>query len=232
MVYYTMTKIFFITGTDTDVGKTIVSCALLKQANNKYGYSTIGYKPIATNINHNILNNDISLLSYYSSIKLKYSIINPFPFKECTSPDIASNIEEVNIDLDKISSNLNIITNLANFVIIEGAGGWLTPINDNLNYSDWVISKQLPVIMVVKIKLGCINHSLLTNLVIKTQKLNLIGWVANCILDMPFMIEYIDVIKRRLSAPLIGVIPKIIGKKQNKPSIASSFLNNTKAIMS
>ncbi|MCV2518505.1 MAG: dethiobiotin synthase [Candidatus Lightella neohaematopini] len=226
-----MTKIFFITGTDTDVGKTIVSCALLKQANNKYGYKTIGYKPIATNIHHNKPNNDISLLSYYSSIKLKYNIINPFSFKECTSPNIASNIEEIKIDLDKISNNLAIITNLANFVIIEGAGGWLTPINDNLNYSDWVISKQLPVIMVVKIKLGCINHSLLTSLVIKTQKLNLIGWVANCISDIPFMIEYIDVIKHRLSAPLIGIIPKIISKKQNKPNIASNFLNNTKTIM-
>ncbi|MCV2524893.1 MAG: dethiobiotin synthase [Candidatus Lightella neohaematopini] len=225
-----MTKIFFITGTDTDVGKTIVSCALLKQANNEYGYNTIGYKPIATNIHYNKLN-DISLLSYYSSIKLKRSIINPFSFKECTSPNIASNTEKVKIDLDKISSNLNIIANLANFVIIEGAGGWLTPINNDLNYSDWVIDKQLPIIMVVKIKLGCINHSLLTNLAIKTQKLNLIGWVANCILDIPFMMEYIDVIKRRLSAPLIGIIPKIIGKKQNKPNIASKFLNNTKTVI-
>ncbi|MCV2526015.1 MAG: dethiobiotin synthase [Candidatus Lightella neohaematopini] len=226
-----MTKIFFITGTDTDVGKTIVSCALLKQANSKYGYNTIGYKPIATNVHYNKLNNDISLLLHYSSIKLKRSIINPFSFKECTSPNIASNIEKIKINLDKISSNLNIIANLANFVIIEGAGGWLTPINDDLNYSDWVINKQLPVIMVVKIKLGCINHSLLTNLAIKIQKLNLIGWVANCISDIPFMMEYIDIIKRKLSAPLIGIIPKITSKKQNKPNIASNFLNNTKTIM-
>ncbi|MCV2508480.1 MAG: dethiobiotin synthase [Candidatus Lightella neohaematopini] len=226
-----MTKIFFITGTDTDVGKTIVSCALLKQANNKYGYSTIGYKPIATNINCNKLHNDISLLSYYSSIKLKHNIINPFSFKECTAPNIASNIKKIKIDLDKISSNLNIMINLANFIIIEGAGGWFTPINDNLNYCDWVINKQLPIIMVVKIKLGCINHALLTNLAIKTQKLNLIGWVANCILDIPFMTEYIDVIKHRLSAPLIGIIPRIVGNKQNKPIIASNFLNNIKTIM-
>ncbi|MCV2506180.1 MAG: dethiobiotin synthase [Candidatus Lightella neohaematopini] len=219
-----MTKIFFITGTDTNVGKTIVSCALLKIAND-YGYNTVGYKPIATSNVNDKFNSDISLLSHYSSVKLNYNIINPFSFQQCTAPNIASCIEKVKISLDKISSNLNIITNLANFIIIEGAGGWLTPIDDNYNYSDWVISQKLSVIMVVKIKLGCINHSLLTNLAIKTHKLNLIGWIANCgVSDIPFKIEYINTIKHKLSAPLIGIIPKLTGSEQHKPHIASNFL--------
>ncbi|MCV2525853.1 MAG: dethiobiotin synthase [Candidatus Lightella neohaematopini] len=228
-----MTKIFFVTGTDTNVGKTIVSCALLKQAS-KYGYNTVGYKPIATkDITHNdkLCNSDISLLSYYSSIKLKNNIINPFSFNVCTSPNIASYIEKKEINLNEISNNLKIIINLANFIIIEGAGGWLTPINDNLDYSDWVVSQQLSVIMVVKIKLGCINHALLTNLAIKTKKLNLVGWIANCTLDIPFKMEYINVIKNRLPAPLIGVIPKLVGDEEIKPNIASNFLDNIKTIM-
>lgn len=209
-------KRWFITGTDTGIGKTTASVAFL-QAGKKKGYSTIGYKPIATGCKITklgIRSEDAFLLRKYSSIKLNYKKINPISYIEATSPNIASIKENKKIKFYKISKGLKLISQISDFVFIEGIGGWLTPINLKNTFADWVIKENLPVIIVVGIKLGCINHALLTLQSIQNSKLKISGWIANHIYPFKkYQKSYLEVLTKMLKIPFLGNIPYIKEKK-------------------
>ncbi|WDR80496.1 dethiobiotin synthase [Candidatus Purcelliella pentastirinorum] len=205
-------KKIFITGTDTNIGKTFISKIILIKAN-KLGYKTGGYKPIATGCiktKSGLINNDVITLQKYSNTILSYKEINPYSFKFPTSPNIANKNNIYNITIKNISRGLSNICKKANFIIIEGVGGWYTPISNNITMADWVMHEKLPVILVIGIKLGCINHALLTIKAIKKNKLNLIGWITNNLKKKnKFNKNYINTLKNMIKKPLLGEIPYI-----------------------
>ncbi|BGI50742.1 MAG: dethiobiotin synthase [Arsenophonus endosymbiont of Ceratovacuna japonica] len=217
-----MNKCFFLTGTDTNVGKTVTSCLLL-QAASKLGYKTAGYKPISSGNEQSTVslkNLDAKLLKINSNIKLNYYDINPISFMQKTSPHIASQLSEKIIDWQIMSSGLNKLKQLANWIIVEGIGGWYTPICNKQTLADWVIQQQLPVILVVGIKLGCINHAILTLEAIEKSGLLLSGWIANEIISPDqYKKYYLQILQQKISAPLLGIIPYL-------PNCKSYIINN------
>jgi len=202
-----MTKRFFITGTDTEVGKTYVSCELLKHYNNK-NLSTVALKPIASGCNDNMQNADALLLQENSSIKLSYDQVNPFAFKEPIAPHIAAQKTGVELSSNNIIESIKPQLNTSSdVIIIEGAGGWDVPLNHQETYSSVVKALDLNVILVVGMKLGCINHAILSAKAILNDDVRLVGWIANCIdPEMSCLNENIDTLKAMLAVPCLGVI--------------------------
>lgn len=210
MECYIVNKCFFLTGTDTNIGKTVVSCALLQSAGNN-GYQTAGYKPVASGskqLTIGLRNLDAQLLRKNSTLKLNYDDVNPIVFSQATSPHIASYLTGKLIDWNIISSGLSKLKLSTDFLIVEGIGGWYTPFSSEKTLADWVIQEQLPVILTVGIKLGCINHAILTAQAIEKSSLLLAGWVANeIILPDQYQENYLITLQERLSAPCLGIIP-------------------------
>lgn len=207
-----MNKCFFVTGTDTDVGKTVVSCALL-QAAVAHGYQTAGYKPIASDSEQlmvGLRNSDAQLLRKNSNLKLNYYDVNPIVFAQATAPHIASQLTGKLINCQIMDAGLDKLKQSADWIIVEGAGGWYTPLCAERTLADWVIKQNLLVILTVGIKLGCINHAILTAQAIEQSGLLLTGWVANEI-DLPdqYQQDYLLTLQQRLSAPCLGVIPHL-----------------------
>ncbi|CBG87556.1 dethiobiotin synthase [Citrobacter rodentium] len=205
-----MTERYFVTGTDTEVGKTVVSCALL-QAAGRAGLCTAGYKPVASGSDMTPLgqrNSDALALQRRSSLPLEYAAVNPYTFAEPTSPHIVSAEEGRPIEAGVMSAGLRALETQAEWVLVEGAGGWFTPLAANFTFADWVQAEQLPVILVVGVKLGCINHALLTAQAVRQAGLTLAGWVANN-LQPPGKRhrEYMAALSQMIPAPLLGEIP-------------------------
>ncbi|MGQ8816397.1 dethiobiotin synthase [Serratia sp. NA_13] len=207
-----MIKRWFVTGTDTEVGKTVASSALL-QAANLAGYRTVGYKPVASGSEmtaEGLRNGDALALQANGSVALSYQEVNPYVFAEPTSPHIVSADEGLPIELAQLSAGLRHLEQKADWLLVEGAGGWFTPLSEQHTFADWVQQEQLPVILVVGIKLGCINHALLTAQAIKQAGLSLVGWIANDV-SLPGRRhqEYLATLRRMLPAPLLGEIPHL-----------------------
>ncbi|MDN0106346.1 dethiobiotin synthase [Yersinia rochesterensis] len=221
-----MTKRWFITGTDTDVGKTVASCALL-QAAALEGYRTAGYKPVASGSQmtaDGLRNSDALALQANSTQVLSYAQVNPLTLLEATSPHIASVSEGQEIHLSVLSEGLRQLEQSADWILVEGAGGWFTPLSSQATFADWVQQEQLPVIMVVGIKLGCINHALLTALAIKQAGLSLVGWVANEVIPAGRrQTEYMATLTQMISAPLLGVIPHLDDLADNPATTRSDL---------
>lgn len=205
-----MTERYFVTGTDTEVGKTIASCALL-QAANQQGFRTAGYKPVASGSDmtpEGLRNSDALALQRNSSLSLSYETVNPWTFAEPTSPHIVSAATDTPILPEGMSAGLRSLEDKAEWVLVEGAGGWFTPLSEQVTFADWVIAEQLPVILVVGVKLGCINHAMLTALAIEHAGLRLAGWIANDVQPPGRRHqEYIATLRRVIKAPMIGEIP-------------------------
>ncbi|WP_065649809.1 dethiobiotin synthase [Pantoea eucrina] len=203
-------KRWFITGTDTEVGKTVASGALL-QAASAAGLRTAGYKPVASGCEmtaEGVRNSDALTLQRYSSVPLRYEQVNPLAFMEPTSPHIVSAEEGRPIDFAQLSAGLRALETQAEWLLVEGAGGWFTPLSETQTYADWVIAEQLPVILVVGVKLGCINHAMLTAAAIKASGVPLAGWIANDIQPPGKRHhEYIASLRQRIGAPFLGEIP-------------------------
>ncbi|WP_195707272.1 dethiobiotin synthase [Vibrio cincinnatiensis] len=205
-----MIKALFIAGTDTDVGKTVVSKAILQACAEK-GLSTIGYKPVSAGCEkteQGLRNDDALHLLQAATEKMPYEDINPYALALPTSPHIAAKHEHQLIDYSVLSEKLTKLKTQADVVLVEGAGGWRVPISDTESLSSWVQQEQLPVVLVVGIKLGCLSHALLTAESIKADGLNLVGWVANRI--NPGTEHYADIIsllEARIEAPKLGEIP-------------------------
>ncbi|QCI18830.1 dethiobiotin synthase [Buchnera aphidicola] len=215
-----MIKKFFITGTDTNIGKTTISGILLKKASN-FGYKTAGYKPISSGIKkyknknsytikntYQFINEDVVILKKNSSVKLSYNEINPISFFENAPPNILSLIKNKKIKKKDLSFGLKNIAQKSNWILIEGAGGWYTPISDKYTFSDWVKKEKLTVILVVAIKLGCINHAILTEKSILSDNLKCGGWIANNIFPKnKYNSYYIQTLLSYIKSPLLGIVP-------------------------
>ncbi|WP_017349704.1 dethiobiotin synthase [Pantoea sp. A4] len=203
-------KRWFITGTDTEVGKTVASSALL-QAATTAGLRCAGYKPVASGSEltaEGVRNSDALALQRYSSVALRYEQVNPLAFLEPTSPHIISAEEGRPITLTALSQGLREVEQHADWVLVEGAGGWYTPLSEQFTFADWVVAEQLPVILVVGIKLGCINHAMLTMDAVRAQGLPLAGWIANGVQPAGKRhAEYLATLHQRLPAPCLGEIP-------------------------
>ena len=213
-----MTKRFFVTGTDTEVGKTIASSALL-QAANQLGFHTAGYKPVASGSEltaAGLRNEDALALQRHSRVALRYEQVNPYTFAEPTSPHIISADEGRPIAAARLSSGLRELERLADWVLVEGAGGWFTPLSDTQTFADWVQAEQLPVILVVGVKLGCINHAMLTAQAVQQAGLTLAGWIANDVVAPGKRHqEYLATLRRVLPAPCLGEIPWLADGAEN-----------------
>lgn len=207
-----MSRAFFVAGTDTDVGKTVASKAIL-HALAAREVKTIGYKPVAAGSEKTAegwRNSDALHLQAAATVDVAYEDVNPYALELPASPHIAAKHEQVTIDYALLSDKLAQHKQNADVVLVEGAGGWRVPISDEESLSTWVQQEQLPVILVVGIKLGCLSHALLTAEVIKSDGLNLIGWVANRV--NPGTEHYADIIEMlemRLAVPKLGEIPYI-----------------------
>ncbi|AGS06791.1 dethiobiotin synthase [Candidatus Profftella armatura] len=205
---------YFITGTNTNIGKTIISCALLSEFK-KRGISCIGMKPIASgaylnNKNKIWFNEDVNLLNKYSNSLYEFTkLINPYLFKYPISPYTSSNLENRIINTSHIINCYNYLSNLTDVIILEGIGGFSVPFHDNENSADLAEKLGLPIILVIDLKIGCINNALLSLEAINSRGLKLIGWVANHtqIVDTLFANEnYIELTKYLNVTPL-GRIP-------------------------
>ena len=202
---------WFIAGTDTGVGKTLVSCALLKAAE-RAGYTTAGMKPVAAGADitkAGYRNEDALLLLKSSTLQLPYERVNPVCLKHPISPHLAARREKQLISMDMlITSCRDFMACGADFMLVEGAGGWRVPINDEVLLSALPVKLQLPVILVVGMRLGCLNHALLTAEAIRNDGLELAGWVANGIdPDFECRDENIQTLQNKLDAPLLADIP-------------------------
>ncbi|MDW2052071.1 dethiobiotin synthase, partial [Vibrio sp. 977] len=190
-----MIDAFFIAGTDTDVGKTVASKAVL-QALAAKGLNTIGYKPVAAGsekTEQGWRNSDALHLQKAATLEVAYEDVNPYALELPASPHIAAKHEQVEIEYDLLSEKLAQHKEQADVVLVEGAGGWRVPVSDTDSLSTWVQQEQLPVVLVVGIKLGCLSHALLTAEIIKADGLNLVGWIANRV--NPGTEHYADIIE-------------------------------------
>lgn len=201
---------YFITGTDTDVGKTIVTKSLL-QAFAAKGVSAVGYKPVAAGselTEQGWQNADALCLQQASTIKIDYENINPYPLILPASPHIAAKQEQVDIDFSVLSQRLFQLRQQSEVVLVEGAGGWRVPVSEQCFLSDWVKLEALPVILVVGIQLGCLNHAQLTTEAILADGLEIAGWVANRINPgVDHYQQHIEQLTRHIPAPKLGEIP-------------------------
>lgn len=198
---------YFITGTDTGVGKTLVSCALL-HAFAAQGKRVAGFKPVAAGVDADGCSDDAQALRAASTVQLAYAQVNPYCLRTAIAPHIAAHNEGVYIEFPRILAAYSELHELADVVIVEGAGGFLVPLNDRQNSADLAQELNLPVILVVGMRLGCLNHALLTAEAIAARGLTLAGWVAN-VLDaqMPALRENIETLRMRCTAPLLGTVP-------------------------
>ncbi|ELY3084158.1 ATP-dependent dethiobiotin synthetase BioD [Klebsiella aerogenes] len=212
-----MFKRFFITGTDTAVGKTVVSRALL-QALAASGKSVAGYKPVAKGskeTSDGLRNKDALVLQSVSTLSLPYDAVNPIALSE----EESSVAHSCPINYGLLSDGLQQLSGKVDHVVVEGTGGWRSLMNDLRPLSEWVVQEQLPVVLVVGIQEGCINHALLTAQAVANDGLPLIGWVANRINPgLAHYAEIIDVLSKKLPAPLIGELPYLPRAEQRELS--------------
>jgi len=214
---------FFVTGTDTEVGKTLVSSALLRMARAR-GLECVGIKPIAAGCEleeGQFRNEDALELMDAAKSELAYEIVNPIALQPPIAPHIALKLVCREVRAAELARQCN-VGGEADFVLIEGAGGWLVPLNSNETIADFCIEIDADVILVVGMKLGCLNHALLTSAAIKDAGLNLAGWVANCMgPNMPFLEQNVETLIERLDAPHLGTVPHI---ENGNPAKATHYL--------
>ncbi|MBI5438510.1 MAG: dethiobiotin synthase [Nitrosomonadales bacterium] len=198
---------YFIAGTDTGVGKTLVSCALLHGFSDQ-GKSVVGMKPVAAGCGDDGRNEDATKLRASSNVLTSKGQINPYSFVQAVAPHLAAHFVGVNISFERILESFSELNAQADIVIVEGVGGFRVPLNDNQDSADLAVQLGLPVVLVVRMRLGCLNHALLTVEAINSRKLTLAGWVANVPdANMTMLNENITALQQRINAPLLGVIP-------------------------
>jgi len=199
---------YFITGTDTNAGKTWATIALMRYFKQQ-GKTVVGMKPVASGCSKQdgqLKNQDALLIQENASLKIDYDLINPYAYELPVSPHIAGINNPVN--LANIVGSFNALKAVADIVLVEGAGGWYSPLNDCEDNSDLAKSLALPVIIVVAIRLGCINHAKLTWQAIQHSGIPCAGWIAVCLdPDMLKPDENIQTIKTALNVPLLCVLP-------------------------
>lgn len=202
-------NVYFVTGTDTGVGKTFIASALLRAARER-GLACVGYKPIAAGATMRdgiLVNEDALELIAAADTDQDYADINPVVLEPAIAPHIALAQTGRHVTAAEVAAAC---PQGATFTLVEGAGGWLVPLNERETLADVCAALGAKVILVIAMKLGCLNHALLTAEAIRGAGLDLAGWVANCPGDpMPFLSENIDTLHQRLAAPCLGRVPHV-----------------------
>ena len=228
-----MSKKFFVTGTDTDVGKTLIAAGLLLAAR-QAGFSTAAIKPVAAGCEktpHGLRNSDALQLQKAMTAELDYEQINPITLEPAIAPHIAAEQMGKHLRCAQLAGYCRgaMMSAAAEFFLIEGAGGWRVPLNQVETLANLAMELNTPVILVVGMRLGCINHALLTAEAIHKDGLPLAGWVANQLLsDMPVYRENLQTLVDLMPAPLIGEVPFLENPLPEKlvPHLTISHLIN------
>lgn len=215
---------FFVTGTDTEVGKTLVSGAFILKLR-EAGLKAVGFKPVVAGTyldsSDQQLNEDLETLRIASGLSPHEQSLCPYVLDEAAAPHLVAKRREIPLDATIILDAFNALTQRFDGVVVEGAGGFLVPLNDDEDLGDLAQAMDLPVILVVGMRLGCINHALLTCEAIQSRQLTIAGWVANTLSnEMPLLEENIQTLKDRIFAPFLGVIPSLtaqLKKPENAP---------------
>lgn len=198
---------FFVTGTDTGVGKTLVTCALL-HAYAARGLRVVGMKPVAAGAppaSGRLVNEDAVALKAASTLAVPDELANPYCFEQPIAPHIAAALAGTTIDLQRLKSAHDALARSADVVIVEGAGGFRVPLGAGFDTADLAAALGLPVILVVGMRLGCLNHALLTAEAVRASGLPLAGWVASHVdPGMLYADENVKALESRLEAPLIA----------------------------
>lgn len=216
----------FIAGTDTDIGKTLIATGLIEVAN-QAGLRTAAIKPVAAGCEDRGLgmqNSDALQLQSVSSQPLSYQQVNPVALEAAIAPHIAAEEEGRSLSASRLTGFCRGLTLLPiDYLFIEGAGGWRVPLNNRETLAD--VPKQLnsEVILVVGLRLGCINHALLTAQAIRDDGLRLAGWIGNTVdKDMPRFEKNIDTLKRLIAEPCLGVVPRLA---DTSPKQVATYVN-------
>lgn len=207
-----MSRAFFVTGTDTEVGKTVTACALLAAAAQR-GLTTAAVKPVAAGCDDDGRNEDALALMAAMTAELPYERVNPVALQAAIAPHIAAREEGVELTVGHLAGACREVTaGAAEFVLVEGAGGWRVPVGPRETLADLARELGAPVILVVGMRLGCINHALLTAEAIARDGLRLAGWVANQPgARMSRHEENLATLRELLDAPCLGELPHLPG---------------------
>lgn len=202
---------YFVTGTDTDIGKTAIAAGLLAAAKTR-GLSTAAIKPVAAGCEatpEGLRNSDALILQRTMSLPLSYEEINPVALAQPLSPHIAAERSGVRLNVQRLAGICRgVLMRRADLALVEGAGGWRVPISPREFMSQLAVELQLPVILVVGMRLGCLNHALLSVEAIVRDGLRLAGWVANrCVPEMAAYEENVATLRSLLRAPCLGEVP-------------------------
>lgn len=201
-----MSTAYFLTGTDTEIGKTHIACALLERARQQ-GLRATGLKPVAAGIEADGENDDVRRIRQASNVALPDPIRNPYCFAPPIAPHLAAVQAGVEIDFARIAASLSNAQQHADFVVVEGAGGFCIPLGPDQTSADLAVALQLPVILVVGLRLGCLNHALLTAEAITRRGLVLAGWVGNHLATpMSHAAENMATLRALLPAPCLGEV--------------------------
>jgi dethiobiotin synthetase len=203
-------RAWFVTGTDTEIGKTFATCVLIHAARAQ-GFTALGMKPVASGaeiIDGKLISEDAVQLQAAGSFDPGMKWINPYCFRAPVSPHFAARDEGIYIEPVRIRRAFDELTQRCDRLFVEGAGGFLSPLSEEVDISGIVHELDLPVILVVGMRLGCINHALLSAEAILSRDFQFEGWIANCLYpDMPLLYDNIDYLRYHLSAPLLGTLP-------------------------
>ncbi|MBH3339593.1 dethiobiotin synthase [Pseudomonas mendocina] len=208
-----MAQAYFVTGTDTEVGKTTIAAGLLHAAR-LHGLSTAAAKPVASGCvrtAQGLRNDDALALLAQCSLPLRYEEVNPLAFEPAIAPHLAAREVGVVLDVASLYQPVrDILDKGADFSLVEGAGGWRVPLAGEQTLSDLAIALGLPVILVVGVRLGCINHAVLSAEAIARDGLQLAGWVANIVEPQTSRLEdNLATLAKRLSVPCLGHVPRL-----------------------
>jgi dethiobiotin synthetase len=200
----------FVTGTDTGVGKTLVASALLR-AFGHCGLRAVGMKPVASGCRADANdrgNEDVAALVAAANVRAPIDLVNPYCFEAAIAPHLAAQQAGRSISLSRIRECYLALKRMADRVVVEGAGGLLVPLGPREDFGDLARVLELSVVLVVGMRLGCLNHALLTAETIRSRGLLFGGWVANRIDPvMPFFEENLETLRQRLPAPLMAIVP-------------------------
>ena len=221
-----MGKAYFITGTDTDAGKTLITTGLLAAAR-KHELKAFGLKPVAAGCEQaegGLRNDDALKLMAASSMELSYELVNPVTVEPAIAPHIALAKEGNRITIDRLAGHCRgALMRKYDLAFVEGAGGWRVPLNDREFLSQLPKALDVPVILVVGMKLGCLNHAMLTAEAIVRDGLKIVGWVANRIDPaMSCFEENLETLASLMPAPCLGVVPRLSG---NDPDAVAEYLD-------
>jgi dethiobiotin synthetase len=225
-----MTQGYFITGTDTGAGKTWATVALMRHLQSM-GKTVLAMKPVASGCmlhDGELKNEDALLLQHYASFAVPYALVNPYALELPVAPHIAAQRAGIAIDFDAIGAAFRQLQAQADAVLVEGVGGWAVPLSAAQDVADLAKSLGLPVIMAVGMRLGCINHALLTYRAIAASGVEFRGWLAVCVdPHMAAVEENIAALQGLIAAPLLGVLPhsgKIDSRRDGDFFISTVYL--------